>query len=55
MTNEKIIDMPSDRHLLAVDELVGHKRVIRIDFKTQRSKVSNEFAIKYNNVLFIMP
>jgi hypothetical protein len=47
MTNEKNINMPTDRHLLAVDEFVGHTRVIRIDFKTQRSKVSNEFAIKY--------
>jgi hypothetical protein len=35
MTNEKVINMPTNCQLLAVDDFVGHTRVIRIDFKTQ--------------------
>ena len=46
MTKEEVVDMPANSQLLVIDGFVGNTWIIRIDFKTQRSEVSNEFPIK---------
>jgi hypothetical protein len=46
MCKEEIINMIADGHLVAVHHLICNTRVIWIKFKTNRTEVSNKFAIK---------
>jgi len=46
VTNKEVINVSANCHLLAIDDFVGHTRVVRIDFKTQGKEVSGKFSIK---------